>query len=64
MEDTIVILSVRFKNWAQYSSSAWFIGIHFFDLIYFTLKQPSLKVVMVWLLEAKPKKLYATGAKR
>jgi len=50
MEDTIIVPSVWFKNWAQYSSPAWFIGIHFFDLLY-------------WLLEAKPKKIYATGVK-
>ena len=50
MEDKIVVPSVWFKNWAQYSSPAWFIGIHFFDLIY-------------WLLESKPKKIYATGVK-
>lgn len=50
MEDTIVIPSVWFKNWAQYSSPAWFIGIHFFDLIY-------------WLLESKPKRIYATAIK-
>lgn len=34
MEDKILVPSVWFKNWAQNSSPAWFIGIHFFDLIY------------------------------
>jgi predicted dehydrogenase len=50
MEDTIVIPSVWFKNWAQYSSPAWFIGIHFYDVLY-------------WLLESRPKRIYATGIK-
>lgn len=50
MEDKIVVPTVWFKNWAQHSSPAWFIGIHFLDLIY-------------WLLESKPKKVYATGIK-
>lgn len=50
IEDTIIVPSVWFKKWAQYSSPAWFIGIHFYDLIY-------------WLLESKPKKVYATGIK-
>jgi predicted dehydrogenase len=50
MEDKIVVPSVWFKNWAKYSSPAWFIGIHFFDLIY-------------WLLESKPKRIYATAVK-
>lgn len=50
MEDKILVPSVWFKNWSQYSSPAWFLGIHFFDLIY-------------WLLDSKPKKIYATGVK-
>jgi predicted dehydrogenase len=50
MEDKILVPTVWFKNWAQYSSPAWFLGIHFFDLI-------------CWLLESKPKKIYATGVK-
>ncbi|TNJ61600.1 Gfo/Idh/MocA family oxidoreductase [Paenibacillus hemerocallicola] len=50
MEDKIVVPSVWFKNWAQHSSPAWFLGIHFYDLIY-------------WLLESKPKKVYATANK-
>ena len=33
MEDKIVVPSVWFKNWAKYSSPAWFIGIHFFDML-------------------------------
>ena len=50
MEDKIVVPSVWFKKWAQYSSPAWFIGIHFYDLIY-------------WLLESEPKRIYATAIK-
>lgn len=50
MEDKICVPSVWFKNWAHNSSPAWFIGIHFYDLLY-------------WLLESKPKKIYATGIK-
>lgn len=50
MEDKIVVPSVWFKNWAQHSSPAWFLGIHFYDLIY-------------WLLESKPERVYATGLK-
>lgn len=50
MEDSIIVPSVWFKNWAQYSSPVWFLGIHFFDLLY-------------WMLKSKPKKIYATGMK-
>ncbi|MGI6777846.1 MAG: Gfo/Idh/MocA family protein [Acetivibrionales bacterium] len=50
MEDKIVVPSVWFKRWAQHSSPAWFIGIHFYDLIY-------------WLLESEPKRVYATAIK-
>ena len=41
----------RFKTWAKNSSPAWFIGIHFYDLIY-------------WLLEEKPVRVYASGLKK
>ena len=50
MEDKIIVPSVMLKNWVQYSSPAWFLGIHFYDLIY-------------WLLESKPKRVYATAIK-
>jgi predicted dehydrogenase len=50
MEDKITVPSVWFKNWAKYSSPAWFLGIHFYDLIQ-------------WLLESEPRKVYATGCK-
>lgn len=51
MEDKLLVPSVWFKNWAECSSPAWFIGIHFFDLIY-------------WLLGEKPVRVYATGVKK
>ncbi len=51
MEDKILVPSEWFKTWAQNRSPAWFIGIHFFDLIY-------------WLLGEKPVRVYATGVKK
>ena len=50
MEDQIRVPSIWFKNWAQHSSPVWFIGVHFFDLIY-------------WLMRSKPVEVYATGVK-
>jgi predicted dehydrogenase len=50
MEDKILVPSVWFKSWAQHSSPVWFIGVHFYDLIY-------------WLMESKPVEVYATGIK-
>jgi len=50
MEDTIHVPSVWFKSWAHKSSPVWFIGVHFYDLIY-------------WLMESKPVDVYATGIK-
>jgi len=51
MEDKIVVPTEWFKSWAHNSSPAWFIGIHFYDLIY-------------WLLGEKPCRVYATGHKK
>jgi len=51
MEDKILVPTEWFKSWAHNSSPAWFIGIHFYDLIY-------------WLLEEKPNRVYATGHKK
>lgn len=51
MEDKILVPTVWFKNWAKNSSPAWFLGIHFYDLIY-------------WILEEKPVKVLATGHKK
>ena len=50
MEDKITVPSVWFKKWACHSSPAWFLGIHFYDLLY-------------WLLNSKPKRVYATAVK-
>lgn len=50
MEDKIVVPSVWFKDWAQHSSPAWFLGVHFLDLLY-------------WILGAKPERVLATGVK-
>ena len=50
MEDIIRVPSVWFKDWAKHSSPVWFIGVHFYDLIY-------------WLVESKPIEVYATGMK-
>lgn len=49
-ENRIVVPSVWFKAWAENSSPAWFLGIHWFDMIY-------------WLLKIKPKKIYATAVR-
>jgi predicted dehydrogenase len=51
MEDKILVPSVWFKTWAQYSSPAWFLGIHFYDLLY-------------WTLGKAPVRVYATGVKK
>lgn len=51
MEDKILVPSVWFKKWAHKSSPAWFLGIHFYDLLY-------------WILEEKPKAVYASGQKK
>lgn len=50
MEDKILVPTEWFKSWNNHSSPAWFIGIHFYDLIY-------------WLLGEKPNKVFATGHK-
>lgn len=51
MEDVITVPSVWFKSWAHHSSPVWFLGVHFYDLIY-------------WLMGSKPVEVYATGAKQ
>lgn len=50
MEDKILVPSEWFKTWAHKSSPGWFLGVHFYDLIY-------------WLLGEKPHKVYATAHK-
>jgi predicted dehydrogenase len=49
-ENRILVPTVSFKKWAHHSSPAWFLGIHMYDIIY-------------WTLESLPRKVYATGIK-
>ena len=51
MEDVIMVPAEWFKSWAHNSSPAWFIGVHFFDLIY-------------WILGKAPVRVYASGMKK
>jgi len=51
MEDKILVPTEWFSKWAHNSSPAWFLGVHFFDLIY-------------WILDEKPNRVYATGHKK
>lgn len=51
MENRILVPSEWFRTWAQNSSPAWFLGIHFYDLVY-------------WLLGEKPCRVYSTGHKK
>jgi predicted dehydrogenase len=50
MEDKILVPTEWFKTWAHKSSPGWFLGVHFYDLIY-------------WLLGEAPHKVYATAQK-
>jgi predicted dehydrogenase len=50
MEDTMEVPSKWFPKWAPNSSPAWFLGIHFYDLVR-------------WLINSTPKRVYATGIK-
>lgn len=50
MEDTIEVPSEWFPNWAPNSSPAWFLGVHFFDVIR-------------WIIGSEPVSVYATGSK-
>ncbi|MBU2495475.1 MAG: Gfo/Idh/MocA family oxidoreductase [Candidatus Omnitrophica bacterium] len=51
MEDKIVVPRDWFPGWAPRSSPAWFLGVHFYDLIR-------------WILKKEPKTVFATGIKR
>jgi predicted dehydrogenase len=51
MEDKIVVPRDWFPGWAPRSSPAWFLGVHFYDL-------------MRWILKKEPKTVFATGTKR
>ena len=50
MEDRIEVPSEWFPGWAPSSSPAWFLGVHFYDLVR-------------WILGSEAKTVYATGAK-
>jgi predicted dehydrogenase len=50
MEDRIEVPWKWFPNWAAKSSPAWFLGIHFIDLVR-------------WMLQSNGKRVYATGRK-
>jgi len=50
MEDRIEVPRDWFPHWAPKSSPGWFLGVHFFDLIYWTIKS--------W-----PKRVFASGCK-
>jgi len=51
MEDKILVPTQWFKTWAHKSSPGWFLGVHFYDLIY-------------WLLGEKPHRVYATAHRK
>jgi predicted dehydrogenase len=50
MEDRREVPTVWFPRWAASSSPAWFLGVHFYDLVR-------------WILRSEAKTVYATGTK-
>jgi predicted dehydrogenase len=50
MEDRIEVPSEWFPHWAPDSSPAWFLGVHFYDLVR-------------WIVKSEAKSVYATGTK-
>ncbi len=50
MEDRIEVPAEWFPRWAPSSSPAWFLGVHFYDLVR-------------WILKSEAKSVYATGTK-
>ena len=50
MEDRIEVPTVWIPHWAPRSSPAWFLGVHFYDLVR-------------WIVKSEAKTVYATGAK-
>lgn len=50
MEDRIEVPSEWFPHWAPVSSPAWFLGVHFYDLVR-------------WILRSEAKSVLATGTK-
>lgn len=51
MEDRIEVPAEWFPHWAPASSPAWFLGVHFYDLVR-------------WVLKSEAKTVFATGAKK
>ncbi len=50
MEDRIEVPTEWFPRWAAASSPAWFLGVHFYDLVR-------------WILKSEAVRVFATGAK-
>jgi len=50
MEDRIEVPRDWFPHWVPYSSPAWFLGVHFYDLVR-------------WIMRSNAIKVYATGVK-
>lgn len=50
MEDTIEVPTEWLRSWAAKSSPAWFLGVHYFDLVR-------------WIINSDPKRIYATGVR-
>lgn len=50
MEDKIIVPVQWLKRWAAQSSPSWFLGIHFYDLVF-------------WLTGRRPRSVLATGQK-
>lgn len=51
MEDRIEVPTEWFPHWAPSSSPAWFLGVHFYDLVR-------------WIIRSEAKSVYATGSKK
>ncbi|MDO8682706.1 MAG: Gfo/Idh/MocA family oxidoreductase [Armatimonadota bacterium] len=51
MEDRIEVPVDWFPHWAPHSSPAWFLGVHFFDLVR-------------WVIKSEPKTVFATGSRK
>ncbi|MBI2841901.1 MAG: Gfo/Idh/MocA family oxidoreductase [Armatimonadetes bacterium] len=51
MEDRIEVPSEWFTTWADSSSPAWFLGVHFYDLVR-------------WIMKSNAISVYATGTKK
>lgn len=45
MEDRITVPTVWLKDWAARSSPSWFLGVHFYDLVYWLTGQQPVRVL-------------------